>query len=52
MASCVLEGFDYQWGVDLSFSLPDGTLLFSPTVQMAWRITHEMRVLWENDSLG
>lgn len=26
MASCVLEGFDYQWGVDLSFSLHDGTL--------------------------
>lgn len=26
MASCVLEGFDYQWGVDLSFSLHDGPL--------------------------
>lgn len=29
MASCVLEEFDYQQGVNLSFSLPDGTLILS-----------------------
>lgn len=29
MASCVLEEFDYQQGANLSFSLPDGTLILS-----------------------
>ncbi len=32
MASCVLEGFDYQQGLNPSFSLPDDILFFFPAV--------------------
>ena len=42
MASCVLEGFEYQQGVNLPFSRSDDGLFFFPAVEVTSRITHEM----------